>query len=106
MGVFKLSCKSNVPDSSEQSERGTYKRVDGLETSLHWLVDGFSWNNTWSLQFNSLSGLGLEWSLSIDGVSEWVNDTSEDALSDGDIDDGSSSLDNISLLDLSVNRQK
>ena len=80
----------------------TYKRVDGLETSLHGLVHGLSWDDTWGLQLNSLAGVGLDWSLSVDSVTEWVDDTSEETVTDGHIDDGSGSLDDITLLDLSV----
>ena len=82
----------------------TYKRVDGLESSLHWLVHRFSWDNTWSLQFNSLTSVGLDWSLSIDSVSEWIDDTSEHTLTNGHINNRSGSLDNIAFLDLSGNR--
>ena len=83
----------------------TYKRVNSLKSSLHWLMDRLSWDNTWSLQLNSLTGVRLNWSLSVDSISEWINNTSEHALTDWDIDNGSGSLDDITLLDLSVNRK-
>jgi len=49
-----------------------------------------------------LSLVGLDGTVSVDGVTECVNDSAEHALTDGDIDDGSGSLDDITLLDLSI----
>jgi hypothetical protein len=40
--------------------------------------------------------------VTIDGVAEGVDNTSEHALTDGDINDRTSSLDNITFLDLSI----
>jgi hypothetical protein len=40
--------------------------------------------------------------VTVDGVSEGVNDSAEHTLTDGHIDDGTSSLDNITFLDLSI----
>ena len=80
----------------------TYKGVDGLEASLHGLVHGLSWDDAWGLQLNSGTFVGVDGTLSIDGVSERVNDSAEQAVADRDIDDRASSLDDIALLDLSV----
>lgn len=82
--------------------RSTYERVDCLETSLHRLVHGFSWNNSWCFHLNSGTGVGGDGALTIDSVTERVNDSSEEAVADGHIDDGSSSLDDITFLDLST----
>lgn len=60
-----------------------------------------SGDDTWSLELNSLSHIGLDGSVTVNGVSESVNNSSEHTLTDGDIDDSSSSLDNITFLDLS-----
>ena len=38
----------------------------------------------------------------VDGFSEWVKNTTEKAFTDGDVDDGASSLDDISFLNLSI----
>jgi hypothetical protein len=80
----------------------TYKRVDGLETGLHGLVHGLSGDNTGSLQLDSLSLVGEDGTLTIDRVTEGVDDTTEHAMTDGDIDDGTGSLDNISFLNFSI----
>ena len=65
-------------------------------------MDGLSWDDTWGLELDSLSLVTLDWSKSIDGVSKWINDSSEHTFTNGNIDDGSSSLDNITLLNLSI----
>ncbi len=59
--------------------------VDGLETSLDWLVDGVTWENAWCLKLGTTLLLGVDWSLSIDWVSESINDTAEKLWSDWDI---------------------
>jgi hypothetical protein len=64
-------------------------------------VDRLSGNDTWGLELDSLAEVALNGSLTVDGVTESVDDTAEHALSDGDIDDRTSSLDNITFLDLS-----
>ena len=65
-------------------------------------MHGLSWDDTWSLELDSLSGVRGDWAMTVDWSSEWVNDTSEHALTDWNIDNGTSSLDDIALLDLSV----
>ena len=60
--------------------------VDGLETGLHGLLDGLAGQNTGGLELSTAALGGLEGTLSIDGVAESVNDTSEEGLADGDID--------------------
>jgi hypothetical protein len=60
--------------------------VDGLETSLDRLLDGLTGQDTRGLELSTAALGGLEGTLSIDGVTESVNDTSEEGLADGDID--------------------
>lgn len=69
---------------------------------MHGLVHGLSGDNAWSLELNSLSHVTLDGALAVNGVTEGVNDSSEHAFTDGHIDDGTSSLDNITFLDLSI----
>lgn len=64
---------------------------------MHWL----SRNDTWSLQLNSLSLVWLNGTSSVNGISESIHDSSEHSLSNGDVNNGSSSLDNMTFLDLS-----
>ena len=76
--------------------------VDGLETSLHGLVDGLSGDNTGSLKLDSLSLVGEDGALAVNGVAESVDNTTEHTVADGNIDDGTSSLDNITFLNFSI----
>lgn len=69
---------------------------------MHGLVHGLSGDNAGSLELDSLSHVGLDGSVAVDGVTEGVHDSAEHALTDGDIDDGAGSLNDISLLDLSI----
>ena len=101
-GDGSLSCLSVTNDKLTLSSSNWHKRVDGLETSHHRLVHRLSWDNTWSFELNSLSLVTLDWTGTIDWVTEGVDDSTEKAITDWDIDNGSSSLDNISFLDLSI----
>ena len=69
---------------------------------MHGLVHGLSGDNAGGLELDSLSHVTLDGAVTVDGVSEGVNDSSEHTLTDGHIDDGTSSLDNITFLDLSI----
>ena len=66
---------------------------------LHRLPDGLSGDNTGSFNTNTLSGSGTKGSSTINGVTQSVNNTSKKLLADGDIDNGTSTLDNIAFLD-------
>lgn len=69
---------------------------------MHGLVDGSSGQNTWGLQLSLVSGSGLDFSLSVNGVTESVDDSAKKLGSDWDIDNLTSSLDSVSLLDQSI----
>jgi hypothetical protein len=76
--------------------------VDRLETGLHGLVDGSSGQNTGSLQLSLRSTDRVNLSLSVNGVSESVNDSAQKSRSDGNIHNLTSSLDSVSFLDQSI----
>jgi hypothetical protein len=76
--------------------------INGLETGLHGFVNGFSGDNSRGLDFNSVSLGGFHGSLSVNGVTEGVEGSSEHFFSDGHIHDGSGSSDDISFLDVSI----
>ncbi len=80
----------------------TYERIDGLETGLHGLVHGLSGDDAWGLELNSLSHVRLDGSLTVDGVTKSINDSAEHTVTNGDVDDGTGSLNDITLLDLSI----
>lgn len=65
-------------------------------------MDGLSGDDAGGLELDSLAEVALNGAMAIDGVAEGVNNTTEHALTDGDIDDRTSSLDNITFLDLSI----
>jgi hypothetical protein len=67
-------------------------------------VHGFSWDDTWGLQLDSGTLSGVDGTHSVDRVTEGVDDSAEQALADGNINDGSGSLDDISFLDFSVSK--
>ena len=60
--------------------------VDGLETSLCGLVDGTTGQDTGGLELGTALLGGLEGTLSIDGVTEGVDNTSEKSLTDRNVD--------------------
>ena len=76
--------------------------VDGLETSLHRLVDGTTGQDTGSLDRGTATLSGLDGALAVNGVAESIDDTSEELGADGDVDDLTGSLDNVSFLDETV----
>jgi hypothetical protein len=83
----------------------TYKGVDGLESGLHRLVHRLSGDDTWGLELHTLAHVGLDGTVTVDGVTKSVNDSSEHALTDGDIHDRAGSLHDITLLDLSTQQR-
>ena len=83
-----LTGLSITNDELSLSSTNWYKGIDGFESGLHWLVDGFSWDNTWGLELNSLSGIGFDWSFTIDWVTEGINDSTKHTISNWDIDNG------------------
>jgi len=60
--------------------------VDGLETSLHGLVDGVAGKDTGGLLLGTTLLSGLDGTLAVDGVAEGVNDTAKKLSADGDVD--------------------
>lgn len=61
-----------------------------------------SWDNSWSLQLDSLTLGSNDWTLSIDRVSEGVDDSSQNFFANGYINNCSCSFDNITFLDISI----
>jgi hypothetical protein len=78
------------------------QRVDGFQTRLHRLVNGFSGNNTWGFDVYSSSEFGIDWAFTVDSVSEWINDSSEEFWSDWDVNNGTGSSNDVAFLDLSI----
>ena len=78
------------------------ERVDGLETSLHWLVDGSSRQDTRCLELSLCPLLGVDWALSVDGVAQSVDDSTEKFGSDWNLHDLTGSLDSVAFSDQSI----
>ena len=97
-----LASASIANDELTLASADGHEGVDALETGLHGLVDGLSGDDAGSLELNTLTVVAADGAEAIDGVTERVDDTAEHALTNGDIDDGAGSLDDIALLDLSI----
>ena len=69
-------------------------------------MDGLSGDNSWCLQLNSGTLVGHDRALTIDSVTERVDNSSEHAFTNGNIYDRSGSLDDIALLNLSAQSQQ
>ena len=79
-----------------------------------WKTVGNSWNAvrlmrriivllfTWGLQVDLSSFSRVEWSLSVEWITEGIDNTSEDFWTDWNIDDSTSSLDGITFFDESI----
>jgi hypothetical protein len=65
-------------------------------------VHRLSGDDTWGLQLDSLSHVGLDGSGAVDGVSEGVHDSAQHAFSDGHVHNGTSSLHDIAFLNFSM----
>jgi hypothetical protein len=60
--------------------------VDRLETSLYGLADGLTGQDTGGLELGTALLGCLDGTLSVDGVAESVDNTSEEGLADGNVD--------------------
>jgi len=95
---------ATLPSTQSEKNRGTYERIDGLETGLHGLVHRLSGDDTRGLELNSLALVRANGAETINGVTKSIDNSAEHALTNGHVDDGTGSLDNITLLDLSVHQ--
>ena len=66
-------------------------------------MHGLSGDDTGGLELDSLTLVRDDLSVAVNGVTEGVDDTTEEGSADGDVDNSTSPLDNISFLDLSIN---
>jgi len=66
---------------------------------LHGLLDGLSRNDTGGFDTDTLAGLVAEGSGSINGVTQSVNNATQKFHTDGNVDNGTGTLNNISFLD-------
>merc|ERR1719270_1945164 len=98
-GDSSLASLSVTNDQLSLASTDGDQAVDSLDTSLHGLLDRLSGDNTRGLQTNSVSLLAGDGTLTINGVTQSVNNTSKDLHTNWNVDDGSGSLDDVSFLD-------
>merc|ERR1712018_136866 len=101
-GVNGDSGLASLPVTDDQLTLATanrHKRVDSLNAGLHGLRHRLPGDDARSLQANPEPLAGAEGTLAVDGVSKSVNDPAVALHADGDVDDGTSPLDDIALLD-------
>merc|ERR1719384_529714 len=93
---------ASLPVSDDQLTLATangHKGVNSLDASLHRLGHGLPGDDAGSLQANPEPLAGSKRTFAINGVAQGINDPAETLHADGDVDDGTSPLDNIALLD-------
>merc|ERR1711963_470787 len=93
---------ASLPVTDDQLTLATanrHKRVDSLNASLHGLRHRLPGDDTRSLQANPEPLAGAKGTLAVNGISKSVNDPAEALHADRDVDDGTSPLDDIALLD-------
>lgn len=103
LGLTGLSITNNqLSLTSANGDKG----VDGLKTSLHGLSNGSSGENAGGLDLSSDSEISVDGSLSINGVTKSIDDSTEKGGSDGDIDNRTGSLDGLTLLNESIRTEQ
>lgn len=93
---------SITDDKFSLSSADGHQTVDGFKTGLHGLVDRLSRNDTGGFDFNSVSLRALDWSHTIDGVTEGIEYSAQHFVTNGDIHNGSSSSYYISFLNFPI----
>ena len=74
-----------------------FSAIIHLDASLHRLGHGLPGDNAGGLQADTEPLAGAQGTLAVNGVSKGINDPAETLHADGDVDDGTSPLDNIAL---------
>merc|ERR1719228_246326 len=101
-GVDGNSSLASLSVSNDQLTLATtngHQAVNSLDTSLHGLLDRLPGDDAGGLQSNPEPLLAGDGTLAVNGIAKSVNNAAEDLLTDRDVHNGSSPLDNISLLD-------
>merc|ERR1719431_2446745 len=98
-GNGSLSCLPVSNDQLTLSTANWHQGVDSLDSCLHRLADRLSGDDARGFQANPELLTGAKGTLAINGISKSINNTTKHFHTNGDIHDGTSSLDDISLLD-------
>jgi len=108
-GVEGNSGLASLTITNDQLTLATANRhhgVDGLETSLHGLVDGLTRQDTGGLELSTALLSSLDGALAVDGVAESVDDTAEKLRADRDINNFTGTLDDLTLLDETIGTEQ
>lgn len=97
-----LSCLTVTNDELTLATTNGNHGVNGLETSHHGLVDGATGQDTGGLEGGTATLSGLDGALSVNRVTESVNDASEETRTDGNIDNLAGTLDGVALLNETI----
>lgn len=76
-----------------------HQGVDGLDTGLHGLAHGHTGDDAGGLDSHTETVLGVDGTLAVDGISQGIDDATQQLITDGHIHDGTGTLDDIALLD-------
>lgn len=76
--------------------------IDGLVARHHGLVDGAAGENAWGLHLGSAALSGLDRTFAVDRVSEGIDNTAEESLSDGNVDNLACALHGVTFFDQSA----
>merc|ERR1719209_2018863 len=101
-GVDGNGSLAGLPVTNDQLTLATangHKRVNSLDASLHRLGHRLPGDDAGGLQADAEPLAGSEGTLTINGVSKGVNTPAETFHANGNVDNGTSPLDNIALLD-------
>merc|ERR1719391_1671251 len=94
-----LASLSVTNDQLTLATANGHKGVNSLDASLHRLRHRLPRDDARSLQANTEPLAGAKGTLAINGVAKGINDPAETLHADGHVDDGTSPLDDIALLD-------
>lgn len=98
-GNGSLASLSIADDQLTLASADGHKRVDGLDARQHGLAHTDTRDNARSLHADTSTLGRLDGALAVNGVTEGVHDAAEQLIANWHVDDGSRSLDNVTLLD-------
>jgi hypothetical protein len=97
-----LTCLTVTNDKLSLTTANGNKSIHSLETSLHGFVDRATGKDTRSLEVGPATLLGVDGSTAIDGVTKGIDDTAKKLGSDRNVDNGTGTLDSLTLLDKTI----
>lgn len=101
-GVYLCLCLPSLSVTNDQLTLTTangHQGIDGLDTSLHGLAHRNTWDDAGGLDADTETILGVDGTLAINGITQSIDNTAEQLITDWYVDNGTGTLDNIALLD-------